>query len=844
MTKKNHIAVVYPAGRINIQKEDKEKRIAQFEQLGYEVTDIPPYLPSPDQCTSSPILERATLLSFALTSRKFNIIFPERGGVGTTELIPYLENLLPPIIPDKILVGFSDISFLGIYLSTRYPNLIYIHGHNFFSKNLFQNTKLDENILLQLLSGEKPISSFPCSITYPEIYHRSYEFEGTHKIHGVCLPLNLSLAESISACHFLTPPKNNILFLEECNEPIFRIIRKIDSLINSTYLRNTKAIVLGNFTNCTNAQNEQTDRKFLLELFARKTRLPIIDLPMFGHEDFHFPLAMKGEILIEDEGDTSKIIFTNQHNKIHAIKTDFSADLFRHNLDNTVLSTFLNTNDIMSLDHEDHLQTKVHFTGIGGSGMAQVAGFFVESGIKVTGSDGPIYPPMDKIVANLNVTPDLGFHKENITKNGPDFIVLANIISQYNPNKKTNDELAEILRQNRPVLSFPGALRKYFLHSSRNIVISGTHGKTTTSSLVTFLLNKMDYNPSFLIGGSPVNFKSGFAYHSKSLVVLEGDEYDSAYFDKGPKFLHYEPKISLINNIEYDHADIYDNIESIEAEFLRLAKLTFEKNGFLVANLDDPRVLKIVDEMDQKDAQIIGFTKNYKEKRKFPIWTLKEFKTTPGGIEITCFTPQNKFIRFQTKIFGEHNALNCVASFAILHANEILNGKNDFNFIEPSLKSIEDFRGVKRRFELLADENNITVFDDFAHHPTAITTTLEGFREYVNCSGKKGKLILCFDPKNATLRRNIFEKELIQSFSHADVVYLGKVHQDNRLAPHEALKGESVAKSCGGQYFDDNEKLLEHLKSQVKPEDTVVFMSSGAFDGIPHKFADIIKNKS
>ena len=480
--------------------------------------------------------------------------------------------------------------------------------------------------------------------------------------------------------------------------------------------------------------------------------------------------------------------------------------------------------------------------------MAQVAGFFKEAGFELSGSDDPIYPPMDKVINQLNVKPEVGFNSDNISKNNPDIIVLANVVSRLSGSLKKNLELDSILNQQRPVLSFPSALRKYFLHSSRNIVISGTHGKTTTSSLVTFLLEKLNYNPSFLIGGSPVNFKAGFALNSKKLFVLEGDEYDSALFDKGPKFLHYEPKIGLINNIEFDHADIYDNVEMIENEFLRLAQLTFDKQGILVVNYDDVRVKKIADKFSNYSERIIAFSNQGELKSSCKIWKITNLTTTPSGSEITALTPENKKFSFKTKVFGAHNALNCMAAFAVLHANQILENEelntssNNYDFLEKASLFMEEFKGVKRRFELLAEKNNISVFDDFAHHPTAVSSTVKSFRDYILSSGKKGRLIVCFDPRNATMRRNILQNELIKSFSQVDVLYLGKVFKDLRLNPKEALDGHAVALACGEKstYFEDNELLLETLKQNVKSGDTVVFMSAGAFDGIPHKFADII----
>ncbi len=821
MTVNKQIAIVHPAGKLKISENDKLKNIQKLEEMGYKVTEIKPQLDSFHNCTSSPILERVTQLSHALTMRKYDIIFAARGGVGCTELIPYLENLLPPVLPTKTLVGFSDISFLGNYLSLKYPNFRYIHGQNVFSQNLFTGPILDQKVLFSLLKDEESENTF----NSPVFYEKK---NISQNIEGVCIPLNLSLAESLASIRHIDLPKNNILFLEDCNEFLYRIIRKIDTLINSNFLKNTKAIVLGNFSGCLDAFEKEVDRNLLIKVFSSKLNLPIFDLPIFGHNEFRFPLVTKAKVILNLNKNSSFITFTHKIEKDEHIATTFSPALYCNKLDHS------------------HKSIKIHMTGVGGTGMAQVAGLLKSAGYSISGSDNPIYPPMDKIIADLGIIPDVGFLNGTIDKHHPDAIILANVVSRISASLKKNDELEDILTKNIPVLSFPSALRKYFLSDSRNIIVSGTHGKTTTSSLITHLLTELNENPSFLIGGRPANFDAGFALRSKELFVLEGDEYDSAFFDKGPKFLHYEPKITLINNIEFDHADIYENVEAIEMEFLRLAKLTKERNGIVIANLDDPRSLRCA--KDSK-AYVIGFSRNKKIKTRIPVWILKEYKTFSGGIEITCIQPNGKEFKFKSGIFGLHNALNAIGSLAVLHANNILNEEKSFENIKnykSNLKfltkvriAMNKFKGVKRRFELLKERNNISVFDDFAHHPTAIVTTLEAFRSYMKSVGKKGKLIACFDPRNATMRRRVLQDQLSQSFFHADEVFLGKVPQDMRMLKDEVLDGNSVAKACGekARYFDDNEKLLATLKQEVRPGDTIVFMSSGSFDGIPYRFA-------
>jgi UDP-N-acetylmuramate: L-alanyl-gamma-D-glutamyl-meso-diaminopimelate ligase len=359
------------------------------------------------------------------------------------------------------------------------------------------------------------------------------------------------------------------------------------------------------------------------------------------------------------------------------------------------------------------------------------------------------------------------------------------------------------------------------------------------------MLSHLGKDPSLFVGGAPANFQHGFRLGNKQIFVLEGDEYDSALFDKGPKFLHYEPSIALINNIEFDHADIYANIEAIEEEFYRLACLTRDRGGIVVANSDDPRVVKVV---QRSNAEVIWFglsqpnsTGNH--------WRLENFQTQVDGTSIQCRAPTNQSHTFKTRLFGAHNAMNATASFAVMHALKALEDRVSKKREEcptsmPSQKDLlawgeaaASFLGVKRRFELIGQCKNVAVFDDFAHHPTAIATTLEAFRAYVDSAKRPGRLIACFDPRNATMRRSVLQEQLANSFSAADVVFLGKVPVDLRLKEDEALNGPKVASLIGQKatYFPDNEVLLKTLLDSVKPGDTVVFMSSGSFDGLPRK---------
>ncbi|MEY4066184.1 MAG: hypothetical protein RIR26_2392, partial [Pseudomonadota bacterium] len=683
------------------------------------------------------------------------------------------------------------------------------------------------DILFDLLAGKKldPIEKNALRFFAKKIKDAN--------ISGPCIPFNLSLAESFAAMNAEIIPHNAILFLEEINEELFRVMRKFDSLLNSGFLKKCSAIVLGNFTNCTKADGNPANEHEIAELFSRKVTIPIIVAPVFGHDCARLPLVAHSVCQIELKNGAAKLTLSVRKSDRAGLAAQCSAD------PNLTESERSNNN------------LKLHFTGVGGTGMAAVAGLFKSAGFQVTGSDNPIYPPMDEVLKYINLQPVVGYHGETLENIKPDAVILANVITRRNAELKPNAEMESLLRSDIPTFSFPSALRKFFLSKTRNIVVTGTHGKTSTTSLIAQMLTHLGKEPSLFVGGSPLNFQHGFKLGSSSIFVLEGDEYDSALFDKGPKFLHYEPSIALINNIEFDHADIYSSIEAIEEEFYRLACLTRDRGGIVVANRDDERVVRVV---TQSKAETIWFGRGTVPPQG-PYWCLERFTTLTEGSKIDCITPTSSNISFKTKLFGVHNAMNAVASLAVMHALANLERPENKSNGQSSLMhpSMEDcarwgeaagtFLGVKRRFEMIGSIGDISIFDDFAHHPTAIATTLEAFRFYVTSSKRTGRLIACFDPRNATMRRSVLQEQLANSFNNADVVFLGKVPTDLRLKANESLDGQKVADLIGEKatYFSDNERLLEKLSECAKAGDTVVFMSSGSFDGLPRKLQKILE---
>lgn len=837
------IAVVHPSGILSRPPGFQEERNAHFEERGFELHHFPTECPSENTFATGTATERAVLFAHALTSRKYPILWAARGGSGVSEILFLLENMLPPVLPPKTFIGFSDNSLLGCYLALRHPNIRYIHANHIYDPALLHSPGLDGIVLSQLLEGKSPEPllfrveppAYPSSAQPPHFL----EARETHLV-GPLVPLNACLAHILSAVPGCTLPQNNVLFLEDLNEEVYRFLRSIDGMRLAGFFENTQAIVLGTFSNCAFNNNKPSTEREIADLLARKLRLPVYVLPVFGHDRWRLPLVFGAPVRLSKD----EILIS-----------------FDPTIDNIAVSSFKAAQGLPRSSSSHSQKPKIHFTGIGGTGMAAVAGLFAASHFPISGSDGPIYPPMDKTLRDIGVQPMVGYRPENISGSRPDAVVLANVVSRRNAELKPNLEFEALLQDAIPLFSFPSALRHFFLHKARNVVVSGTHGKTTTTSFLAHLLTGVGENPSFMIGGTPKNFGIGFALRDPSLFVLEGDEYDSALFDKGPKFLHYEPTVALINNIEFDHADIYADVEAIEREFERLVALCMARGGVVVANAGDERVRRIASEYASRVIWF-GTEKDVASVKTAAAWTLLSLQATKTGMDVSFRTPWGETCACALGLFGTHNALNAMAALASVQALHLHAHFQALHKVAPSvtppsktafeaqaslvsktfplvraLAACGSFEGVKRRFELVGQHNDIRVYDDFAHHPTAIDTTLAGFKAYLAAAGVKGRLVACFDPRNATMRRRVLQDALAKSFAQADLVFLGKVAVDKRLAEDETLDGPGVQKSIGEKcrYFFDNEEMCDVLRSTLKPGDTVVFMSSGAFDGLPQK---------
>ncbi|MGE0171497.1 MAG: UDP-N-acetylmuramate--L-alanine ligase [Oligoflexales bacterium] len=478
-------------------------------------------------------------------------------------------------------------------------------------------------------------------------------------------------------------------------------------------------------------------------------------------------------------------------------------------------------------------KSKIYFVGICGTGMASCAGLFKEAGYDVVGSDQNIYPPMSTMLEDLKIQCFSPYSKDNIKNNPGDTYVIANALS------RGNDEIEYILEQKLSYTSFPALLGKHFLKDKFSIVVAGTHGKTTTTSLLASILTTLGLDPNYIIGGIPKDLPQSFKATKSPLFVIEGDEYDTAFFDKGSKFLHYCPDIVIFNNLEFDHADIFSDLAAIEKQFTALLKLLPDPKN-IIANVDDPGVVKLLQQMGIADhvtrVSTLGTTpradvvlvKRHENFENSNLWA-GTIKTNLWG-ETT----------FKTKLVGAHNIANIAQAVACLE--RLVGLKMMPSFDKTKVQSaIGGFQGVKRRLEHLGVVNGIDVFEDFAHHPTAVKTVIEGFKK----SYPGRRLLVAFEPKNATSRRNLFVNEYVKAFELADRVYLGECPVDKRIEESSRMDTAVLSSKIGNkaQALASNQSLLEQMVQDSQQGDALVFMSSGSFSGVQHSILEKLRKK-
>jgi len=451
-----------------------------------------------------------------------------------------------------------------------------------------------------------------------------------------------------------------------------------------------------------------------------------------------------------------------------------------------------------------------HFIGICGTAMGSAAAAFRALGHRVSGSDSAVYPPMSTILEEAGIEIYSGYKAENLPA-GADMIVVGNAISRGNP------EVEAVLEKKLRYTSLPELLKSDIIQGKRSFVVTGTHGKTTTTSILTWLLEHSGKNPGYLIGGVPGNFEVGARYTDSEYFVIEGDEYDTAFFDKRSKFLHYLPEAVIVNNMEFDHADIFDTIDDILLTFSRLLRVV-PRNGCVFVNGDEENCRKLI------------------PGAPCPITTVGTGEDCEVRIRVTASEPAHTDFElngdaFSLPMVGEFNVRNaamaiCVARMAGLSDDEIRNG-------------LLSFRGVKRRQTEYGSRNGITIVDDFGHHPTAIREALRGLKQRY----PQSRLWALFEPRSNTSRRNTLQGELIEALKIADGSIIAAVNMPEKVPAHLRLDVDAVAeavRASGKEAYheQDVDAIIDRLKQQARSGDVVVVFSNGGFDGIHTKLLE------
>ncbi|HEX8591252.1 MAG TPA: Mur ligase family protein, partial [Candidatus Paceibacterota bacterium] len=450
--------------------------------------------------------------------------------------------------------------------------------------------------------------------------------------------------------------------------------------------------------------------------------------------------------------------------------------------------------------------------GVCGTAMGSLAGLLGEAGYEVTGSDTGCYPPMSDLITELGITFFEGYD--------PDHLKDADIIIIGNASSPDNVEAIYAREQGLPTLSLPEAVAEFFIKGKRSLVVAGTHGKTTTSGLLAHVFTSAGKEPSYLIGGVPQGFGKGFHVGKGDHFVIEGDEYDTAYFDKRPKFLHYRPTSAVITSLEFDHIDIYDDLDDYRQAFVFLTELIPEGETFFVWG----------DGAETRALAKKGNAKTYGLEEGNDI-TAKNITVSPPGQRFTLVIDGKEIGEVETPLFGEHN-LNNVLSVCAVALSEGMS-------FEELKKGIGSFTGMKRRQEVIAEEKGVTFVDDFAHHPTAVRETLKAIR----MKYPERRIIALFEPRSNTSRRKLFEQGYIESFDEADALHL-KVppmrHNDSAedFMDAEKVVREVTARGTEARLYETGDELVAGVAPTLQTGDVVLIMSNGSFDGIYTKLVD------
>jgi UDP-N-acetylmuramate: L-alanyl-gamma-D-glutamyl-meso-diaminopimelate ligase len=472
----------------------------------------------------------------------------------------------------------------------------------------------------------------------------------------------------------------------------------------------------------------------------------------------------------------------------------------------------------------------VHLIGICGTAMASLAGLLQLKGHRITGSDQAAYPPMSDLLRELNISVAQPFAEKNLEPR-PDLVIVGNAMS------RGNVELEYVLDQRIPFTSLAQTIHDEFVTGRESLVVAGTHGKTTTTSMLAWIYEvasrkNPELAPSFLIGGVAENFGTSFQLREDGPMILEGDEYDTAFFDKGPKFMHYFPDALILTHVEFDHADIYRDLDAVKTAFKRLVNLV-PRRGRIVAFDGAPSV-------DECVSRAFCEVERYGSKAESR-WQIRDLTHEGAQTQWKVQRDGQPWGEFTLGMPGAHNALNATAAAALAFGQGVS--------LDAIAEALATFQSVKRRLEVRAEIDGITIVDDFAHHPTAIRETLKALREAYpgTCSG--ARLWAVLEPRSNTLRRNVFERELVESLSLANRVVMAGVFKLESIPAEERLHPEAVIQALISQghqavLLKDADSIVESIAPELRAGDVVAILSNGGFGGIYEKLPERLRQLS
>jgi UDP-N-acetylmuramate: L-alanyl-gamma-D-glutamyl-meso-diaminopimelate ligase len=449
----------------------------------------------------------------------------------------------------------------------------------------------------------------------------------------------------------------------------------------------------------------------------------------------------------------------------------------------------------------------VHMIAICGTGMGALACMLKDLGLNVKGSDHNVYPPMSTFLAEEGIEVLQGFIPEHMTPQ-PDLVIVGNTVSKDNP------QVAAMVEKGQPCCSMPQAIQHFFGHR-KILLVTGTHGKTTTSSLLSWILHTARKDPSFFIGGIVQNFSSNYRIGNGPYMVVEGDEYDTAFFDKSPKFLHYKPSHTILTSIEFDHADIYRDLSHVKKSFRRLI-MGLSRESLLVAFNPNTNVKELIKETPCR-CETYGNLDS--------LWHIQSVQYEPPWTHFDVYSNNQFYYHFKSPMMGAHNLSNILAVIAV--TSDLGIDKLDM------ATAIESFQGIKRRQEIRGLKNGITVMDDFAHHPTAVLETLKAVKPFYT----NGRIIAVFEPRTNSSRRRVFQNVYPDAFYPADIVCIRQAPLLEKIPEHERFSSQELVnmlkqKGQDAHYFETTDQIIDFVVSIAQANDLIIIMSNGGFDNI------------